>query len=132
MAEKKKDVEVVNAEDNAAKALATHKQQETNNEAAEASTIKSVFGVTKTVNIAEDTDAPYSITMRFPGVAVASRIMDDATNQYNNIDATEIMQAAIKHVIISPKINSLSFWDEHHGYTEVVGHVLTFLNQYLN
>lgn len=132
MAEKKKDVEVVNAEDNAKKALAAHKQQETNNEAAANSTIASTFGATETFTIAADTDHSYSVTLRFPGTAIAAQIEDDASNQYDGINSRVLMEAAIKHVIVSPKITSLSFWDEHHGFSEVVVRVLQFLNSKLN
>lgn len=129
---KKKDVEVVSDEENAKKALEIHKQQKKNVEAAEASTMKSMFGMTETVTIAENSKHPYSITMRYPGTAIASQIEDDATNRYNGVNMTELMEQAIKHVIISPRITSLDFWDTHEGYSEVFANVLQFLNEGLS
>lgn len=132
MAETKKNTEVVSDEENAKKALEIHKQQQLNLNSAEDSEIESIMGKTTTVTIAEDSEHPYTLTLRFPGTARASQIEDDASNQYGNINFTALMEQAIQYVIVSPKIKSLDFWDTHEGYSEVSAQVLNFLNAGLN
>lgn len=59
-------------------------------------------------------------------------IEDIASNQYGNMVFSLLMKEAIKDVIVSPKINSLDFWDTHAGLGEVTIQVLTFLNDGIN
>lgn len=121
-----------NENKNAELALKAHKQRSNDAKSAETSEIKNMMGMTKTIKIAEGTPHEYSLTLRFPGVVRASEIEDIASNRFDNIVYTELMREAIKDVIISPKISSLDFWNNHAGYSEVSFKILNFLNQGLN
>lgn len=120
------------AKSNAELALEAHQKQVKSAKDAESSTIASMMGKTKTIVVAQDTDHEYSLTLQFPGVARAMEIEDIASNQYGNMVFSLLMKEAIKDVIVSPKINSLDFWDTHAGLGEVTIQVLTFLNDGIN
>lgn len=86
-------------------------------------------GISKDVVINEGTEHEYTLTMQFPGVAVASSIEDDATRADGSIRFTDLMQGAVDNgVFVQPRIKSLDFWDTHKGYGEVAGELLNFLN----
>lgn len=120
------------AKSNSELALEAHQKQVKSAKDAESSTITSMMGKTKTIVVAQDTDHEYSLTLQFPGVARAMEIEDIASNQYGNMVFSLLMKEAIKDVIVSPKINSLDFWDTHAGLGEVTIQVLTFLNDGIN
>lgn len=120
------------AKSNSELALEAHQKQVKSAKDAESSTIASMMGKTKTIVVAQDTDHEYSLTLQFPGVARAMEIEDIASNQYGNMVFSLLMKEAIKDVIVSPKINSLDFWDTHAGLGEVTIQVLTFLNDGIN
>lgn len=120
------------AKSNSELALEAHQKQIKSAKSAETSTIASMMGKTKTIVVAQDTDREYSLTLQFPGVARAMEIEDIASNQYGNMVFSLLMKEAIKDVIVSPKINSLDFWDTHAGLGEVTIQVLTFLNDGIN
>lgn len=120
------------AKSNSELALEAHQKQVKSAKDAESSTIASMMGKTKTIVIAQDTEHEYSLTLQFPGVARAMEIEDIASNQYGNMVFSLLMKEAIKDVIVSPKINSLDFWDTHAGLGEVTIQVLTFLNDGIN
>lgn len=120
------------AKSNSELALEAHQKQIKSAKLAETSTIASMMGKTKTIVIAQDTEHEYSLTLQFPGVARAMEIEDIASNQYGNMVFSLLMKEAIKDVIVSPKINSLDFWDTHAGLGEVTIQVLTFLNDGIN
>lgn len=120
------------AKSNAELALEAHQKQVKSAKDAESSTIASMMGKTKTIVVAQDTEHEYSLTLQFPGVARAMEIEDIASNQYGNMVFSLLMKEAIKDVIVSPKINSLDFWDTHAGLGEVTIQVLTFLNDGIN
>lgn len=120
------------AKSNSELALEAHQKQIKSAKSAETSTIASMMGKTKTIVVAQDTDHEYSLTLQFPGVARAMEIEDIASNQYGNMVFSLLMKEAIKDVIVSPKINSLDFWDTHAGLGEVTIQVLTFLNDGIN
>ena len=120
------------AKSNSELALEAHQKQVKSAKDAENSTIASMMGKTKTIVVAQDTDHEYSLTLQFPGVARAMEIEDIASNQYGNMVFSLLMKEAIKDVIVSPKINSLDFWDTHAGLGEVTIQVLTFLNDGIN
>lgn len=98
----------------------------------EASKIAPTKGRTKTVVIGEGTDYEYSVVMQFPGVVRASAIRDDAMNPYGNINRTVFAQELIDDIIVSPKINSLEFFETHRGYDELINEGLEFLISGLN
>ena len=120
------------AKSNSELALEAHQKQVKSAKDAESSTIASMMGKTKTIVVAQDTGHEYSLTLQFPGVARAMEIEDIASNQYGNMVFSLLMKEAIKDVIVSPKINSLDFWDTHAGLGEVTIQVLTFLNDGIN
>lgn len=120
------------AKSNSELALEAHQKQVKSAKDAESSTIASMMGKTKTILVAQDTEHEYSLTLQFPGVARAMEIEDIASNQYGNMVFSLLMKEAIKDVIVSPKINSLDFWDTHAGLGEVTIQVLTFLNDGIN
>ncbi|MCT6854524.1 MAG: hypothetical protein M3Z53_02675 [Lactobacillus panisapium] len=120
------------AKSNSELALEAHQKQVKSAKDAESSTIASMMGKTKTIVVAQDTEHEYSLTLQFPGVARAMEIEDIASNQYGNMVFSLLMKEAIKDVIVSPKINSLDFWDTHAGLGEVTIQVLTFLNDGIN
>ena len=120
------------AKSNSELALEAHQKQVKSAKDAESSTIASMMGKTKTIVVAQDTDHEYSLTLQFPGVARAMEIEDIASNQYGNMVFSLLMKEAIKDVIVSPKINSLDFWDTHAGLGEVTIEVLSFLNDGIN
>lgn len=120
------------AKSNSELALEAHQKQVKSAKDAESSTIASMMGKTKTIFVAQDTEHEYSLTLQFPGVARAMEIEDIASNQYGNMVFSLLMKEAIKDVIVSPKINSLDFWDTHAGLGEVTIQVLTFLNDGIN
>lgn len=120
------------AKSNSELALEAHQKQVKSAKDVESSTIASMMGKTKTIVVAQDTDHEYSLTLQFPGVARAMEIEDIASNQYGNMVFSLLMKEAIKDVIVSPKINSLDFWDTHAGLGEVTIQVLTFLNDGIN
>lgn len=120
------------AKSNSELALEAHQKQVKSAKDAESSTIASMMGKTKTIVVAQDTDHEYSLTLQFPGVARAMEIEDIASNQYGNMVFSLLMKEAIKDVIVSPKINSLDFWDTHASLGEVTIQVLTFLNDGIN
>lgn len=120
------------AKSNSELALEARQKQVKSAKDAENSTIASMMGKTKTIVVAQDTDHEYSLTLQFPGVARAMEIEDIASNQYGNMVFSLLMKEAIKDVIVSPKINSLDFWDTHAGLGEVTIQVLTFLNDGIN
>ena len=113
-------------------ALEAHQKQVKSAKLAETSTITSMMGKTKDIVVAKGTDHEYTITLQFPGVARAMEIEDIASNQYGNMVFSLLMKEAIKDVIVSPKINSLDFWDTHAGLGEVTIEVLSFLNDGIN
>lgn len=99
----------------------------------ETSAIKNQMGITKEVVINEGTKYEYTLTLQFPGVAVASDIEDDATKTDGNIRFSTLMREALENdVIVRPHIKSLDFWNTHKGYGEVAGEVLNFLNSGIN
>lgn len=99
----------------------------------ETSAIKNQMGITKDVTINEGTKHEYTLTLQFPGVAVASDIEDDATKADGNIRFSTLMREALENdVIVRPHIKSLDFWNTHKGYGEVAGEVLNFLNSGIN
>lgn len=113
-------------------ALEAHKKQVGTIKSAESAKIEKQIGKTKEFVIAEGTDDEYTIILQFPGVARALEIQDIAANRYDNIAFGVMMREAIKDVIVSPKITSLGFWDEHAGLGEVAAYVNSFLNEGLN
>lgn len=122
----------ISASENSKKALAIHKQANKNVSSAKDSTIKSMLGMTKTIKIAEGTPQEYSLTLKYPGIARASQIEDDIQNPFGNVSFSALMSEAIKYIIISPKIKSVSFWDTHVNYAEVALKVNQFLNEGIN
>lgn len=128
-------VEVVDADENAKKAVEMAQQLKDNAKGAATSQMKSIMGYTKTVKIGEDVDPDlaYSITLRFPGVARASDIIDGSENPFGNLIRTAFLEECIRHVVVSPKIKDLDeFFDTHIGYNEVFDECRNFLNQGLN
>ncbi|MCO6514947.1 MAG: hypothetical protein J6586_00200 [Snodgrassella sp.] len=114
-------------------ALEAHKKQVQKEQAAKKSEIVSILGKTKDVTIGEGTDHEYVLTLQYPGTARALEIMDLSANKYDHIAYSIFMQEAIKDVIISPKITSLSFWDKHkYSVVEAAVKVLSFLNEGLD
>lgn len=109
-------------------ALEAHQKQTGIIKSAESAKIEKQIGKTKEFVIAEGTDDEYTIVLQFPGVARALEIQDIAANRYDNIAFGLLMKEAIKDVIVSPKITSLGFWDEHAGLGDVAAHVNSFLN----
>lgn len=86
-------------------------------------------GITKDITVNEGTDKEYTLTLRYPGIAVASQIEDDASNANGSIRFSDLMQGAVDNdVFVQPHIKSLGFWDNHKGYGEVASALLSFLN----
>lgn len=86
-------------------------------------------GITKDVTINEGTKYEYTLTLQYPGIAVASDIEDSATNSNGSIRLSDLMKGAVDGgVFVHPRINDVAFWDTHKGYGKVVGEVLSFLN----
>ncbi|RVU70161.1 MULTISPECIES: hypothetical protein [Lactobacillus] len=134
MAENNNKPEILNEDENAKKALAAHKQQTENAKSAKSSTIENMLGKTKVIKIGEGTDHGYSLTLRYPGVARAMQIEDIASgaNAYKTIAVSLFMEEVIKDVIVSPKISSLDFWNNHVGLAEVFDQTLSFLEAGIN
>ena len=118
----------VSADKNAELALAAHKQQSKDAKSAHDSSIENMMGMTKVITINKGTPKEYSLTLRFPGVARAMEIEDMSNDQYGNTAFSQFMQLVIQDVIVSPKIKSLDFWNEHAGFSEVAVQALRFLN----
>lgn len=114
---------------NAELALEAHQKQVKKANKIENSEIASTLGKTKEITVAKGTDHEYTLTLQYPGTARALEIMDVASNKYDHIAFSLLMNEAIKDVIVSPKITSLSFWDKHKGLGEVAAEVSSFLNK---
>lgn len=117
---------------NAELALEAHQKQVKKVNAVENSEIASTLGKTKDITIAKGTEQEYMLTLQYPGTARALEIMDLSSNKYDHVAFSLLMQEAIKDVIVSPRITSLSFWDKHKGLSEVAAEVLSFLNEGLD
>jgi hypothetical protein len=117
---------------NAELALEAHKKQVKKANKIENSEIASTLGKTKEITVAKGTDQEYTLTLQYPGTARALEILDLSSNKYDHVAFSLLMQEAIKDVIVSPKITSLSFWDKHKGLSEVAAEVLSFLNEGLD
>lgn len=124
-------VEVVDAEENSKKAVDLVNQMKDNAKNAATSQMASLMGHTKTVTIGEDVDPDlaYTITLRFPGVARASDIIDGSQNPFGNLIRTALLEECIRHVIVSPKIKNLDFFDTHIGYDQVFAECRNFLDE---
>lgn len=112
---------------NPAEKLAARKKQYQTSE------ITNQYGITKDITVNEGTDKEYTLTVQYPGIAIASQIEDDATNTNGSIRFSNLMQGAVDNdLFVQPHIKSVAFWDNHKGYGEVAGAVLSFLNDGIN
>lgn len=119
-----------NLNKNAELAIKAQRQKQVNAKSAEKAEVKSIVGQTKTVKIMEGTDHEWSMTMRHPGVPIASSILDDAVNRFNNpVPSTLVNDCIDQGIIVSPKITSSDFFNTHDGFYEVAGQLYSFLTQ---
>ncbi len=103
------------------------------NKQLQTSEIHNQLGITKDITINAGTKYEYTLTIQYPGIGIASKIEDDATNPNGSIRYSDLMQVAVENdVFVQPHIKSVAFWDTHKGYGEVAGEVLSFLNDGIN
>lgn len=119
-----------NLSKNAELAIEAQKQKQASAKSAEKAEVKSIVGQTKTVKIMEGTKYEWSMTMRHPGVPIASSILDDAVNRFNNpVPSTLVSDCIDQGIIVSPHITSVDFFNTHDGFYEVAGELYSFLTQ---
>ena len=109
-------------------ALEAHDREVKNAKQAKTSEMENMMGKTKEITLCKGTDKEYTVVLQFPGVGRAMEIEDIAANRYNNLALSVFMQECVKDVIVSPKINSVNYWNSHPGLGELTLEVLRFLN----
>ena len=109
-------------------ALEAHNREVKTAKQAKTSEMENMMGKTKEITLEKGTDKEYTVVLQFPGVARAMEIEDIAANRFGNIAYSALMDECIKDVIVSPKINSLNYWNSHPGLGELTLEVLRFLN----
>lgn len=117
-----------NKKTNAELALKAHEDQVKTIKQAQTSEIENMMGKTKEITLCKGTDKEYTVVLQFPGVARAMEIEDIAANRYNNLALSVFMEECVKDVIVSPKINSVNYWNSHPGLDELTPQVVNFLN----
>lgn len=110
-------------------ALEAHDREVKNAKQAKTSEMENMMGKTKEITLCKGTDKEYTVVLQFPGVGRAMEIEDIAANRYNNLALSVFMQECVKDVIVSPKINSVNYWNSHPGLDELTPQVVNFLNQ---
>lgn len=114
---------------NAELALEAHAREVKTAKQAKTSEMENMMGKTKEITLCKGTDKEYTVVLQFPGVARAMEIEDIAANRYNNLALSVFMEECVKDVIVSPKINSVNYWNSHPGLDELTPQVVNFLNQ---
>lgn len=98
------------------------------NKQLEASAVPNQRGITKDITLNAGTPQEYTLTLQYPGFAVASMIEDDSTRD-GDIKLSLVLRNAVDNdVFVQPRIKSLDFWDTHKGGVDVAREVLSFLN----
>ncbi|MBD5430144.1 hypothetical protein [Lactobacillus sp.] len=110
------------------------KQRKNAAELAKESEIPTLQGQTETVTIRPEGSSPYELTLRFPGVAQAWRVLEsDTKDSVGNIVGPAVLENALNAgIIVYPKINSIDFWNVHRGFYESAAEVVKFLTARLN
>lgn len=103
-------------------------------ELAKRSEVASVQGQTETFTVKKGTQDEYPITLRFPGVADAWRILEsDTKDASGTLVGPAVLENAINAgLIVAPKITSIDFWNTHKGLYEAATYVVQFLTERLN
>ena len=98
------------------------------NKQLQTSEIPNQRGITKDITLNAGTPQEYTLTLQYPGFAVASMIEDDSTRD-GDIKLSLVLSNAVDNdVFVQPRIKSLDFWDTHKGGVDVAREVLSFLN----
>lgn len=98
------------------------------NKQLEASAVPNQRGITKDITLNAGTPQEYTLTIQYPGFAIASMIEDDSTRD-GDIKLSLVLSNAVDNdVFVQPRIKSLDFWDTHKGGGDVAREVLSFLN----
>lgn len=98
------------------------------NKQLEASAVPNQRGITKDITLNAGTPQEYTLTIQYPGFAIASTIEDDSTRD-GDIKLSLVLSNAVDNdVFVQPRIKSLDFWDTHKGGGDVAREVLSFLN----
>lgn len=98
------------------------------NKQLEASAVPNQRGITKDITLNAGTPQEYTLTIQYPGFAIASMIEDDSTRD-GDIKLSLVLSNAVDNdVFVQPRIKSLDFWDTHKGGVDVAREVLSFLN----
>lgn len=98
------------------------------NKQLEASAVPNQRGITKDITLNAGTPQEYTLTIQYPGFAIASMIEDDSTRD-GDIKLSLVLSNAVDNdVFVQPHVKSLDFWDTHKGGVDVAREVLSFLN----
>lgn len=111
-------------------AMQAHKKQQKIKKQAENNTFKSMKGERKEVVLAEGTRLENRIVIVYPGIDVASQIVENnfAPNSAFGFSLNGTMHDAIDNgIIVSPNITSFDYWDKHDGFVEAATAIYNFL-----
>lgn len=98
------------------------------NKQLQTSAVPNQRGITKDITLNAGTPQEYTLTLQYPGFAIASMIEDDSTRD-GDIKLSLVLSNAVDNdVFVQPRIKSLDFWDTHKGGVDVAREVLSFLN----